>query len=98
MKIILDKEKLNYQGDIISLSRLLTSLETHRKSLSTTNGKITLKHPTLVASLDQWIFYLTGIANEILRANYEGRESQREFNLPFEKEYKKFLGKTENKK
>lgn len=88
MKIVLDSNHEKFGADIISLDRLLTSLQAYR-------AKTITKSPHMLATLNQWGRYLTIATNSIVKANLEGNGPQMEFDFPFEEEFPKFLKEAE---
>jgi len=89
MKIVLEKREPEQSGDIISLERLLTIVESYSKPYA-------LRLADTV-SLNQWIKYLDNIANQIIRAHLDGAAVPTTFDLPFEKEYLSALHEEEEK-
>jgi hypothetical protein len=85
MKIVLSSNSKDYGGDIMSLDRLLRLLEDYSKVPG-------WDIPTQ-ASANQWINYLTNILN--LQLKPTKKEPPKEFELPFDKEYSKYLKKVE---
>lgn len=84
MKIVLDSNHEKFGADIMSLDRLLTSLQAYR-------AKTIIKSPHMLATLNQWGRYLATATNSIVKANLEGGGPQLEFDFPFEEEFLKFL-------
>lgn len=84
MKISLSKQSPDRGGDIVSLARLLSVLEDHKKT----------SHPKELGQqivLDLWIEYLGEIENRLLAANMGRVAEKSTFNLPFERDFVKKL-------
>ena len=98
MKILLDKSKSkNTWGDIISLNRLLTALEKYRQVLNIFGPQCTYGQPTLTATLNQWIKYLSDIADTLYVESHYEKKLTKEFKLPFEEDYPAFLEAAEKR-
>jgi len=90
MKIAMEPkpENWDYWADAISLDRLLTILEAYKKGFD-------VKQPSMRASLNQWISYLTNFSNGVIKAHTECRTPPLTLHLPFEEEFSKFLKEAE---
>lgn len=89
MKIVLSgKGTINRQGDAMALAGLLHFLNKHKD-----NEQDLDKWHSLVLHL--WIYYLEGIEESLMAANYRQVAAKDSFNLPFEKDFTELWGEEE---